>query len=27
MVKMAAEFGRETAAPDEARKIMHLKAH
>ncbi|HSM90475.1 MAG TPA: 3-keto-5-aminohexanoate cleavage protein, partial [Desulfobacterales bacterium] len=27
MVKMAAEFGRATATPDEARKIMHLKAH
>jgi len=26
MVKMAAEFGRATATPDEARKIMRLKA-
>jgi uncharacterized protein (DUF849 family) len=25
MVKMAAEFGRGVATPDEARRIMHLK--
>jgi uncharacterized protein (DUF849 family) len=26
MVKLAAEFGRGVATPDEARQIMHLKA-